>query len=388
MNWIEQRAGIALLGIGLAVAGSAAARGAEPPETPSGFRIDAPRDGAMLVGPVSFRFTPLEPLERIDVFAAGRLVGSARPPDWAVDWAVPAGLEVREVRALGFRDGRLVARESIAATPVEIDDTVNVTNVQLHPVVFDSNGSYVTNLGAEAFEVLESGRPIGLEAFAAERVAVHLAVMVDASLSMTNSLPLVQEGTGEFLDRLQSEDIVSVYGFNHGVQNLLERSSDRAAAGDAIRSLSAGGGTALYDSVVRVLGDLEPRGEAEAWRRRAILLFSDGRDERSLVSLARAVERARESDVMIYALSAGHALDTLMARQDLRQLAVETGGEFFVAEKLTELPAIFDRVLHDLASQYRLVFTPPVGAHGTRQVEVRVRRPGLRVRCRTSYFAP
>ncbi|KAB2964334.1 MAG: VWA domain-containing protein [Thermoanaerobaculia bacterium] len=352
------------------------------------FRIDAPASGDVLVGPVVFRFTVFGAVDRIDVFAGGKLVGSATAPAWRLAWDVPTGVAVREVRALAFRDGRMVERLAVATTAIAVDDNVDVTNVQLYPVVLDPDGHYVTDLAEADFEVLENGRPIRLEAFAAERVPAHLAVLIDTSRSMLHGLPIVQEAAGEFLDRIAPEDIVSVHGFNHGLHTLLDRSPDRGAAKRSVRSLAADGGTALYDAVLRVLAELAPRTEAEAGRRRAILLFSDGRDERSLSPLMRAVEKARESDVMIYAISAGHDLESLLARQDLKQLATETGGEFFVAEQLRDLPEIFERVIRDLASQYRLVFTPPPGARGTRPVEVRLKPRHLRVRCRTSYFAP
>lgn len=352
------------------------------------FRIDAPAEGEVLVGPVLFRFTVFGAVDRIDVFAGGKLVGSAAAPDWRLAWEVPTGMAVREVRALAFRDGRLLERLAVATTAIAVDDSVDVTNVQLYPVVLDPDGHYITDLAESDFEVLESGRPTRLEAFAAERVPAHLAVLIDTSRSMLHGLPIVQEAAGEFLDRIAPEDIVSVHGFNHGLHTLLDRSPDRAAARASVRSLAADGGTALYDAVLRVLAELAPRTEAEAGRRRAILLFSDGRDERSLSPLMRAVEKARESDVMIYAISAGHDLESLLARRDLEQLATETGGEFFVAEQLRDLPGIFERVLRDLSSQYRLVFTPPAGARGTRPVEVRVKPRHLRVRCRTTYFAP
>ena len=353
------------------------------------FSFVSPQDGELMIGPTVFRFEVVAPLDRIDVFVAGKLVGSAKAPEWTLSWEAPSGLSPTEIRALAYRDGKMVERWSIRTADVSFTETVDVTAVQLYPVVTDRRGRYIDTLRLEDFELLENGQKIPIESFAAERAPLHLAVLIDTSLSMRDNLSVVQDAAAQFLDHTEAGDQISVYGFNHGLLTKLQRGASREVAKPKIKDLQADGGTALYDAVIRVLTDMAPKkGASGQLGRQAILVFSDGIDERSLAPLSRAVEKARQSDVVLYAIAAGGQAKDLLARDDLKQLATETGGELYVAEKLKELPGIFARVAKDLASQYRLSFTPPLGAKGPRRVEVRTRSDDYRVRCRQSYVAP
>jgi Ca-activated chloride channel family protein len=353
------------------------------------FSFASPQDGELVIGSTTFRFVVAEPLDRIDVYVAGKLVGAARPPGWSLAWEAPGGMSPTEIRALAYREGKMVGRVSIRTADVSFSETVDVTAVQVYPVVTDRRGRYIDTLRAEDFELIEGGRKVPIESFAAERAPLHLSILIDTSMSMRDNLSIVQDAAVQFLDHLEPGDQISVYGFNHGLLTKLQRGALPALAKEKIRELQADGGTALYDAVIRVLTDMAPKkGAGEQLGRQAILVFSDGIDERSLAPLARAVDKARQSDVVLYAIATGSQRDDLLARDDLKQLASETGGELYVAEKLKELPGIFAQVAKDLASQYRLSFTPPSGVKGLRRIEVRVRNDDYRVRCRQSYSAP
>lgn len=355
------------------------------------FTFVSPRSGGLLIGPTVFQFEVVAPVDRIDVYVGGKLVGTAKPPEWTLPWEAPSGMASVEVRAIGFHAGKVVDKASIRTADGSFFDSVDVTAVQLYPVVTDRKGRYVEALRVEDFELLEQGAPVPIDSFAAERGPLHLSILIDVSLSMKDNLAIVQDAATRFLDYTEPGDEISIYGFNHGLISALQRGTDRQVAKAKIEELQADGGTALYDGVIRVLADIAPRkvsGASTHPDRQAILLFSDGIDERSLAPLSRAVEKARQSDVVLYAIAAGDQVDGLLARGDLKDLATETGGDFYMAEKLKELPGIFARVAMDLASQYRVSFTPPPGAKGERKIEVRVRNDDYRVRCRQAYVVP
>jgi VWFA-related protein len=207
-------------------------------------------------------------------------------------------------------------------------------------------------------------------------------MLLDVSESMQEELSTVKEASCGFIDQLGSEDRVSLYAFNHSLIPGVRLTSDFEEPKDAIRRLSAAGGTALYDAVVRVLNDLGP-----VKGRKAIVVFSDGRDERSLSSLERTIEMARRSEVLIYAVAAGETEQDLAARQDLEVLAEETGGEVHLIQKFKHLPRVFSSILDDLRAQYSLSYEPPEGPAGERQVRVEVQEgKKYRVRCRRSYY--
>lgn len=379
----------------LAAASIAEAAAAKPARSTI-FEFLSPQDGELLIGATRFRFAVANPVvDRIDVFFGGRLIGTAKAPAWSFDWHAPSGRAPTEVRALAYGGGRVLEQASIRTADVSFTDAVEVLGVQLYPVVTDRSGRYINDLGVGAFELYENGKRIQIDAFSAERAPLHLTILIDVSLSMRDNLPVVQDAAVEFLGQIVPGDEISVYGFHHGLLPLLRRGSSPDQAKIKVQQLSAGGGTALYDALLRVLDDLTPAAGSAARSarsgspdRRAILLFSDGKDGQSLATQAAVIEKARASDVLIYAIATGSQRTDLMARDDLKLLATDTGGELHVAEKLKELPDIFARIARDLASQYRLAFTPPLGAKGQRQIEVRLTQPDLRVRSRQSYYVP
>jgi VWFA-related protein len=258
---------------------------------------------------------------------------------------------------------------------------VSVTAVQLYPVVQDRQGRYIPNLTQQDFSVFESGVQVPIDYFSKEVLSLTLAFLLDNSASMDDDLALVQESSCRFLDRLEPSDQVTIYGFNHRVANPQPITLDRAAAKAAIRRLTAAGPTAMYDAVARVLNDLK----AVAGRK-AIVLFSDGQDNRSLLSLSKVVQMAREADLIIYAIAAGEDRPDVAARADLNILSQATGGQTLILKGIKDLPRIYGEIFNDLRAQYSISYSPPSGSAGVRNVEVRVSDPKYRVRCRKTYL--
>lgn len=348
-------------------------------------RFLSPVDGDLVIGATQVRFEVDDrgvPVERIDVYVEGLLIGSALPPEWSFEWRAPSGLVNVPIVAGVFAGGEMVERVTIHTSEALVfGESLDVVSVELYPVVTNLRGAYVSDLGAEDFRVFDQGSEVALESFERNPANLNLVVLIDISESMKTKLSAVKEAASRFISRLRDEDQVAVYAFNHAVARGVELTRQHIRAQAQLRGYTASGGTALYDAVAQVLEDLETiRG------RRALVLFSDGQDERSLTTLQRAVDLARRSEVIIYTVGAGESQEDLEARDDLRLLAEETGGKAQFIRKLKTLPRIFDIVLEDLGSQYYLSYTAPDGAAGLRQVVVQVAGSGYSVRCRKSYY--
>ena len=349
-----------------------------------GLAFVSPTDGQILVGATEFRFKVSEEqerAERIDVYVRGELVGTAYPPDWGFSWEAPPGLVGAEVVAVAYRGDRRVGMARIRTSDAVFDDVLDVSAVQLYPVVTDWRGRYVSGLARENFQVLDQGREVEIDFFSAEPTSLTLALLLDISNSMKGKLGFVQEAAVGFIDQLDRRDVLSVYAFNQGLVAHSQRTSDHTQAKLDIRSLRPKGGTAVYDAVVKVLQAL-----GNVPNRKALFLFSDGQDELSLLTLSQAVERARRSEVIIYAVGAGQSQADLRSRPDLVNLAEATGGEASFIEKYKELPKVFHSVVEDLRAQYLLSYTPPPGREAERTVEVRLTKKKYKVRCRSTYY--
>jgi Ca-activated chloride channel family protein len=254
--------------------------------------------------------------------------------------------------------------------------------------VVDANNRLVTDLTRDDFEVLDNGRPQEITIFDNEVRPFSVVVMLDTSVSMTHRLNDLYAGAEQFLLRLLPHDKAAVGAFNDKVEFASGFSSDRNSLVSSLKRLDFGNQTRLYDGVHASLDELE-----KVEGRKVVLLFTDGADFGSRLSSGKALERARDAEVMIY----GIGLETeffngqmvVRSKPDsiLNRFAAETGGGYFDLKKDADLNTSFTRIAQELRSQYLLGFSPAALDGKIHKLEVRIKRPGLKSRSRRSYVA-
>lgn len=260
--------------------------------------------------------------------------------------------------------------------------------VPSYVTVVDGDNRLVTDLTRDDFEVYDNGRLQEITIFDNEVRPFSVVVMLDTSVSMTHRLDDLYAGAEQFLLRLLPHDKGIVGAFNDKVEFATGFTSDRNSLISALKRLDFGNQTRLYDGVHASLDELET-----AENRKVILLFTDGADFGSKLGSGRALDRARDGEVMIY----GIGLETeffngqmvVRSKPDsiLNRFARETGGGYFDLKKDADLNTSFTRVAQELRSQYLLGFSPATLDGKVHKLEVRVKRPGLKTRSRRSYVA-
>jgi len=260
--------------------------------------------------------------------------------------------------------------------------------VPSYVTVTDANNRLVTDLTREDFDILDNGRVQELTIFDNEVRPISVVVMLDTSISMTHRLNDLFGGAEQFLLRLLPHDKATVGAFNDKIEFASAFTSDRNSLVSALKHLDFGNETHLYDAVHASLDELE-----KVDGRRVLLLFTDGADFGSRQGSGKALERARDNEVMIY----GIGLETeffngqsyVRSKPDsiLNRFANETGGGYFDLKKNADLNASFTRIAQELRSQYLLGFSPAALDGKVHKLEVRAKRPGLKARSRRSYTA-
>ena len=213
-------------------------------------------------------------------------------------------------------------------------------------------------------------------------------VMLDTSASMTNNLEFLNRAAEQFLIRLLPVDRAQVGAFNDKIQlsGTLHQQSRRAHR-RARRICSSAIPTRLNDAIGASLDALE-----QIDGRRVVLVFTDGEDTSSKTGFRTVLERARDEEVMVYAIGLeSEYFDGVRVRRsrpsrDLRKIADETGGGYFELKKTAELAPTFTRVAQELRSQYLLGFAPATLDGKLHKLDVRV-KTGQTVRARKSYLA-
>jgi Ca-activated chloride channel family protein len=277
--------------------------------------------------------------------------------------------------------------------------------VAVYGTVTDREGRLVPNLSREDFEVRDNGKPQPITVFSNDVQPITVVLMLDRSGSMRGNFGLVVAAAEAFVRRLEPGDKARIGSFAERVTIEPETfTSDREEMIRILRSnLQPPGPTPLWNALDEAITSLR-----EQEGRRVVLVFSDGADapmnfrfnNRSVMDVMR---RAQQEDVMVYAVglqstilrspSAGRgglgAGGLMSQRPDpaLSRIAEETGGGYFEMNRAENLAATFAGVADELHHHYALGFEPARLDDRMHKVEVKVGKPGMKVRARKEYFA-
>jgi Ca-activated chloride channel family protein len=260
--------------------------------------------------------------------------------------------------------------------------------VSLFATVLDAQKRLVPNLVQSDFEVFDNDKAQSIIFFDNEVQPITVIAMLDTSGSMTANLDFLRRAAQEFLLRLLPADKGRVGAFNDKIQLSAKFTNNRDELVSEVKELDYGNGTRLWDAVATCLDELKGIDG-----RRVVLVFTDGDDTESRVRLSTVVDRARDEEVMVYAIGfESHYFNgqrMVMSKPDsgLKRLADETGGGYFQLDKTADLSPTFTRVAQELHSQYVIGFAPAQLDGRVHKLALRVKQPGMTARARRSYLA-
>ncbi len=261
--------------------------------------------------------------------------------------------------------------------------------VPVYATVTDRDGRLVPELRQDDFEIYDNGKKQAITIFNDEIVPFSAVLALDTSASMTMNIEFVQDAAAQFVIRMLPADSAAVGFFNSKVRFSPGLSSDRDGLVRYIRTeMQYGNETRLWDAVDAALDHL-----TEATGRRVVVALTDGEDWGSSKGNGEVLDRAQREDVMVYAIGIestfhnGERWTTTRPGGSFRKIATETGGGFFELKKTADLNTTFSRVVQELHSQYLLGFAPATLDGKEHKLEVRMTKPGLKVRARKTYVA-
>ena len=279
----------------------------------------------------------------------------------------------------------------------------SVDIVSLNITVTDSASRFITDLDEPDFQIFEDGVKQDVSFFnkkqtpiALSQLLEQLAVLLDTSASMEAKLPTLQTAAGNFVKRLNSNDIAQIIDFDSSVQMRQGFTSNQSELLTAIDRTAAGGSTSLHNAIYVALKELKKVRAVteEDIRRQALVVFSDGEDTSSLVSFDEVLDLAKRSETSIYAIalrgSDVQAKGVREAEFVMKTLAQETGGRSFFPAKIEDLTGVYSQISDELASQYTIGYTSknPRRDGAWRRIDVRVSRPSVTARAKRGYYAP
>jgi Ca-activated chloride channel family protein len=286
-----------------------------------------------------------------------------------------------------------VATVTVAAAQQTFRTAVDL--VHFGVVVTDKQGSPITGLTADDFEIKEAGKLQTIKLFTAGDPAaappLHLGFLLDASGSMEEDLKDVRTSAIKFLNTMDQAEDITLVDFDTEVRMARYSGNEYARLIERIRQRKADGMTALYDALGVYLS-----GTGEQTGQKVLIMYTDGGDTRSTLTLNEVLDLLRASDVTVYVIGyLEHQLSStrMTQRMELTRFAATTGGLALFPTSIKEVDKMYEKIEREIASRYSLGYTSTDDrSDGTwRNVEIRLKRSdlkGAKLRTRDGYFAP
>lgn len=337
-------------------------------------------------------------------------------------------------------NSRPAAQGSVSSAGGDFSLKVHVDLVNVNASVRD-RGSHraVADLRAEDFEIYEDGRSQTITEFNNTEAPFSLLLLLDVSGSTQSYLSLVEQASVQFTRQIKPGDHIALATFNSRTRLQQPFTDDRTAIERAIRRIHSGGGTAFYDALSTCLTEYFQGVEG----RKAVVVFTDGVDNRltgdsangSTITFSDLFREIKERDVLVYTIfldtegqmqgiprsktgSLGGILGDILlgrrggmggpgggrgpvgipggnpqayeqARQELEEIADQTGGRIYAPDSIQDLSGAYDEIANDLRVQYTLGYYSSNASSDGRWRKIDVAVPGhpdLVVRHRRGYY--
>jgi len=311
---------------------------------------------------------------------------------------LPLTLALAVAAALIGAPLKTLSAQETSAPPPALTFKSGVDLVSVSVVVKDQKGRPVTGLSRKNFELFDSGRQRNIADFRSEASFVSVAVVLDTSGSMhiSGKWNSARDAVMKIASELQpGRDRLALFAFDnqlHVVQPFTTSPSDVIAA---LNRVQPWGSTAMFDAIAQTSKQLEVDGAS----RRAIVVITDGLDNRSKLDATDVSATASAIDVPVYSFVVSSSLDHLNeetaaesgaltpSRGTLDDLSRWTGGASFVSATPLETATAVKQIVTELRHQYVMTFESgsPAGWH---PLLVRVRESNnFVVRTRSGYMA-
>jgi Ca-activated chloride channel homolog len=306
---------------------------------------------------------------------------------------------------------------------------VNVVLVQLNVAVTDRKGNYISGLKPEDFAITEdkiperiatfeegnepttrrvlsgpggrmvpqqiaqpSADPPAMDPSAADApgppspsiTGANVFILFDTSNYMYRGFVFAQDAITDFIRSLEGVSHVAFYSYSRDLSRAVPLTGERSSVLRGVRSTVAGDDAALYNCLLMTVKDA-----AQFTGRKAIVVFSNGPDNASLVPPEDVAELAQSTGTIIYMVSTRDAQAEPISTAVFERMSKATGGKAYFAKSWKDEKEAFASIREDLAHLYSLSYYPqPNPNHGWRSITVKLvgeNTQKYRVRTRDGY---
>ncbi len=271
---------------------------------------------------------------------------------------------------------------------------VDVDLVLVNVTITDPMNRLVTGLDKDNFKLFEGNQEQVIRHFSSEDAPISLGVIFDISGSMKTKIEKAREAVVEFFKTANPQDEFFMITFGDRPELLADFTQSIEDIQSKLVFTIPDGRTALLDAIYFGVNKMKDAHNPK----KALLIISDGGDNRSRYTDGEIKSMVKEADVQIYAIgiydpnfptpeeSAGPGL--------LSEITEVTGGRTFTLDNPNELTDVATKIGIELRNQYVLGYRPmnPVRDGRWRKIKVKLAPPKglppLTVYAKTGYYAP
>jgi Ca-activated chloride channel family protein len=271
---------------------------------------------------------------------------------------------------------------------------VNVDLVLVPVTVTDRMNRLVTGLERENFQLFDNNTGQTIKSFATEDAPLSIGIVFDLSGSMSTKFVRARKALSAFLRTCNPQDEFFVVGFNDRPAIIVDYTSDVEDVEARMVMLKPERRTALVDAMYLAVDKLKQA----KYERKALLVISDGGDNRSRYTEGELTRAVRESEVQIFSIGIFDAYAPTEEEQNgpqlLKEVSEATGGRLFVVLNIDDLSDIAERISEELRDEYVLGYTPTDRRRDGSWRKLKVRLlpppglPDLTAHNREGYYAP
>lgn len=240
------------------------------------------------------------------------------------------------------------------AKPMRMD--VDITLVPV--TVVDAANHPVTTLEKNNFRLFESGEPKDIRYFSTEDSPISVGILLDLSFSMKDKIDTARQALHQFFENSNPDDDYFVIGFSDYPALLADATHSTASIEDKLAFALPHGNTALLDAIYMGLGRLQ----RAQYKRRALVIISDGGDNHSRYARNEIRRIVQEADVEIYGLGIFSKVfktyEEWTGERLLTEITEATGGRTITINDVQKLPEIAANLSRELRNQYVLGYLP------------------------------
>jgi Ca-activated chloride channel family protein len=318
---------------------------------------------------------------------------------WQLIWSRPGRMRPVLMLTLALASGPTgITSAQSQSTPQDaptITFRSSIDLVRVSAVVRDRKGRFVRDLSSKEFEIVDGGITRTIADFRQDDSGIALALLFDVSGSMEARMGAARDAALNVLAGLTSADDESgVFTFDTKLEEVRPFVAGTHVLPESMDALRPFGATSLHDAIARAAEKVAKRPSL----RRAVVVFTDGRDTASRMTASEVSGLASSIDVPVYIVGIVPSIDNPLADRSattmensafvssLGNLAYWTGGDVLVASTALERASAARKLITELRHQYLIAFESSA-LPGWHPLQIKMRNKELTVRARSGYIA-